>query len=75
MSGKPDMLRSGGTLPMVCNQCNSVKDVLTGQENLSERKCHKCSSNQFSLWDYKKKACPKCNHAPMGELEDYRIVD
>lgn len=74
MSGKPDVLRRGQTLPCVCRKCYEITDRLMSFEldknsnQMTEQidpKCYKCGSNSFYEWDYNKKPCPKCQTGTM----------
>lgn len=71
MSGKPDALMSGETIPCVCTNCKSISDRLIcffpeGAESIEpDPKCYNCGSKSYELWDYKNKPCPRCEEGTM----------
>ena len=65
MSGKPDQLMLGITVPAECLDCNSIYDEFFPHEPLAyneeyDPKCPECKSKNSKVWDFKSKPCPKC---------------
>ena len=64
MSGKPDALMSGETIPCVCLKCNEIKDrlILFNTEGSSlDSRCEECGSQEYQNWDFIKKTCTQCS--------------
>lgn len=70
MSGMPDALLSGSTVPCVCLECKEITDRLvrfnfeTEKEEI-DSKCYECGSKSYELWDYENKPCPRCEKGTM----------
>lgn len=67
ISGKPDLLMSGITVPAQCLDCNSIYDELFPNDWMDENEeyvsyCPKCESKNSKVWDFKSKPCPKCKN-------------
>ena len=69
MSGKPDRLMLGPTIPVECLNCNTLYDQIQPDDIFTDRQetgvCPKCSSADFRPWDYRRKPCPKCKQGRM----------
>ncbi len=71
-SGKRDWGMMYVVKPYTCNDCNEITDVIIGQmghdipkDELTEEqrdfyKCNNCNSENITVWDIKRKPCPKC---------------
>jgi hypothetical protein len=74
MSGVPDVLFSGNTIPVVCKKCNGIYDRLTETKgivvDLENQCCEECGCAEFKLWDYKTKKCTKCDKGKLTIDED-----
>lgn len=79
MSGQPDALMSGSTVPCVCSDCEKITDRLvrinfeTEKEEI-DSKCYECGSQSYELWDYENKPCPLCNEGEMMEDPNGPII-
>lgn len=71
MSGQPDALMKGPTIPCVCKKCKTISDRLIcyfpkGTETVEpDPKCDECGSKSYELWNYEKKVCPNCEIGTM----------
>ena len=77
MSGQPDALMSGETVPCVCKTCKSISDRLIcyfpeGGESVEPHPT--CGSKSYELWDYENKPCPKCENGKMKIELDGPII-
>ena len=72
--GKLDHGRMAVVEPYICNDCNELTDVLVGEfshkfanndlpdDGNDYYSCSNCKSENITIWNIKKKPCPKCNH-------------
>lgn len=73
ISGKPDMIMRGETIPVCCSNCNELSDSVQlfypdghkKPERSFATLCEDCNTESFEKWDYQKKQCPKCKAGTM----------
>jgi Zn finger protein HypA/HybF involved in hydrogenase expression len=79
MSGQPDVLMSGSTIPCVCLDCKEITDRLvrvnfeTEKEEI-DSKCYECGSQSYEPWDYENKPCSLCEKGTMEVDPDDPII-